>query len=513
MHVLIRQRGTRIDVSPDGVNPLPREIIDLLAPHMWYTYKRDTRGDAYNPVDGSRSAVELIPKRLFRLEPVVVTPDGEEIEPYEGRLTTGYGYIPRILRVLQAAGHQVHWVDVGPPRARPGCYEVDWDRARANFTVRDPSQWDCVAAVAQAWGGIINASMGFGKTKLFEVFCWLYPRAKIAIVVKSTDVAERIVRRLTRLFPNVGYITGSRKYAGDRITVFTAGCLHHCDGDYDLLLCDEVHQLMSPVISANLPKAFPHTRNFGFTGTPTGRFDGADAKLEMFFGPEIFTMTYQEAVQRNLVVPIHVRWIPIYLDRNPVLNKTGTPRNRWGLWRNQQRNWLIAQDIRAHAGPDDQVLCSVATIDHAVHLWQYLQDFTLCYANLEDSNFQGYVKNQMLPAAFERMTPQRRDRMRTAFEEGKLKRVIATDVWSTGVDFEQLQMLYRCDGRASEILDSQWPGRVSRLYAGKGCGMIVDCCDLFDDTLKRRSQARKGHYKAHGWEQDWPTGKRQIGHV
>jgi len=457
--------------------------------------------------------VALEPRKLFRLEPVTVTADGEVIEPYEGRLTTGYGYISRIARTLAAAGHYVTYLDVSPPRVRPNCYTVDWERVRANYVARDEAQWECLAAIAGSWGGIINATMGFGKTRMFEAICWLFPHANIAIVVKSRDVAEKIMRRLTRLFPDVGFITGSTKHRGTRITVFTAGCLKHCDGDYDILLCDEVHQLVSPVISELLPLAFPLSRNFGFTGTPEGRFDGADAKLEMLFGPEIFTMPYAEAEKRGLVVPIHVRWIPIYLDPDPAAGKSGTPLNRWGIWRNQQRNYLIAQDIREHVSRDDQVLCSVATVDHAVHLWQFLPEFTLCYSNLEDCRFEGYIKNKMIPPNFMSMTAACRDRMREDFEHRRLLRVIATDVWSTGVDFEQLQILYRCDGRDSELLDSQWPGRVSRVFAGKGCGEIRDCCDVFNRTLKRRSHNRKNHYKVHGWTQDWPRGKRQIGHV
>lgn len=507
MDILIRQRGNRIDVSPDGVTALPRHIIDLLAPYMWYTFKRTTH-DATDLRSGAAMPIQLEQRRLFRLEPVTVTADGITVEPYEGRLTTGYGYIPRITRVLQSAGHSVQWVDCGPARARPDCYLVDWDRVNSNFSARDPSQIACLQAIAGAWGGIINATMGFGKTHLFDAICWLYAHAKIAIVVKSVDIAEKITRRLTRSFPNVGFITGSQKRFGERITVFTAGCLSYCDGDFDVLLCDEVHQLMSPTISEQLVRAFPNTRNFGFTGTPRGRFDGADAKLEMLFGPEIFVMPYQEAVARGMVVPIHVRWLPILLDGNPAEGKTGVPRNRWGLWRNEQRNKKIADDIRANVGADDQVLCSVATVEHAIHLWQYLPEFTLCYSNLEDASLAGYIRNRMLPPTFERMTAARRDQLRAGFEEGSLKRVIATDVWSTGVDFEQLQVLYRCDGRASEILDAQWPGRVSRLSAGKVGGLIVDCCDLFDKSLFRRSETRKRHYSKHGWTQDWPRAVR-----
>jgi len=105
--------------------------------------------------------------------------------------------------------------------------------------------------------------------------------------------------------------------------------------------------------------------------------------------------------------------------------------------------------------------------------------------------------------------------MREQFETGELKRVIATDVWATGVDFEALQVLYRVDARESQILDTQGPGRVSRIHpaSGKEYGEVIDCLDAFDKTLKRKSETRKRHYAALGWSQDWPSGRRQISHA
>lgn len=497
MRLLIRRLGTLVDVSPDGRASLPQEVLDQLAPHLTYDHKQILRGhQAWDHQSGLREGIQIQPRNLFRLE--------------QGRLTTGYGFIPKILRILQAAGHDVRFIDLSPPRERPDCYEPDWANLTQHFNPR-PRQIECLEVMDQVNGGIINATMGFGKTHMFTAVAWLYPRAKIAIVVKPKDVAERIVRRLTRHFPNVGHVGGGKRIKGERITVYTAGSMHHSDGDYDILLCDEAHQLMSGKHSEDLGRYFRQTRNFGYTATPEGRLDGAHVKLEMFFGPEVFQLLYPEAVQLGLVVPIRVRWLPINMQDNPAHNKTGVTRMRWGIWRNQLRNSVFAADVRAHYGADDQVLMAVATVDHAIHMWNLLPEFTLCYSNSENIDFEGYKRSGMLPERFRPITSDLRDSYRTAFEEGSLKKVIATDVWSTGVDFEQLQVLYRLDARESEILNSQWPGRVSRISDGKGFGEIVDGIDYFDKTLSRKSATRKRHYGKHEWTQDWPTARRQNG--
>lgn len=495
MQLLIRRLGTLVDVSPDGRSPLPSHILDRLEPEFTYDHQRFVRGpDAYDPVEGYRERIVVEPRNLFRVE--------------QGRFTTGYGFIPRLTRILRQDGHDVRYKDLSPPRVRPKCYNADWDNLRANFNPR-PRQMECLEKMARCDGGIINATMGFGKTHLFTAICWLYPYAKVAIVVKPKDVAERIVRQLTRHFPNVGYITSGKKLRGDRITVFTAGSMHHSDGDFDILLCDEAHQLMSEHYSKLLGSSFRLTRNFGFTATPAGRMDGAHVKLEMFFGPEIFNLPYPEAVRLGLVVPIRVRWLKKSWDHNPAHNKTGVPRMRWGVWRNQARNQMFAQDARENYDDNTQVLMAVATVDHAIHLWQFLPEFTLCYSANEQRDWDGYKRSGMLPSSFQPITTARREEYRTAFEEGRLKKVIATDVWSTGVDFERLQVLYRCDARESPELCSQWGGRPSRIYEGKEYSEIIDSMDDFDKNMKRKATKRRNIYKEHEWEQDWPRAVRQ----
>jgi superfamily II DNA or RNA helicase len=260
---------------------------------------------------------------------------------------------------------------------------------------------------------------------------------------------------------------------------------------------------MSEVHSATISERYRFSRNFTFTASPEGRYDNADVKLEMMFGPIIFRLTYPEAVRLGLVVPIKIKWLSVQSTFNPAGEYSETvSRKRWGIWRNDFRNEMIANEAREYG--DDQVLILVETVDHAVHLKQFLPEFEMCYADMDQDRLERYIRNKMLPEDYTPVDPERREAMTLAFETGQLKKVIATDVWGTGVDFEELAVLIRADARGSDILDTQYPGRVSRIVTSgveKPYGLVIDCMDHFDKSFKRTSQSRSRNYKKKEWEQ------------
>ncbi len=498
MDIIVRRSGSLIDLSPDGQRPLDPAIVSLLQPLLTYEHKTLLRGhERYTP-DGQSRGIDIERRDMYTIE--------------EGRLVTGFGFLTSIAQILNRHGVTLRYVDLSPPKDQ-AVYTPDWDNCRQYVKFR-PRQEECLWQITQNPCGLIHATMGFGKTHMFEAIAHLYPRAKIDILVRPIDVAERIVRQLSNTMPNVGLIGGGSKFRGPRVNVYTAGSCHHANGEADFLLADEVHLLMTRETSRAIAQAWRFTRNFGFTGTPDGRMDGADAQLEMFFGQKIFELLYPEAVALGLVVPIHVRWLRISSPYNPAAGKTGVPKMRWGIWRNEFRNAAIAADVRANY-PDfnTQILILTATVDHAIMLWQQLPEFALCFGqSIDPEDITRYKKNHYLPQNFVEVTTAHRREMQQAFADGRLKRVIATDVWSTGVDFPMLQVLYRADGRSSENLDAQGPARTSRIHpeSGKSYGEVIDCYDTFDPSLKRNSETRKRHYAELGWSQDWPTGRRQI---
>jgi hypothetical protein len=350
------------------------------------------------------------------------------------------------------------------------------------------------------------------NTTLIGAAALLFPDARIDVVTKSVDVAERIKRSLKRFVPRVGFIGDGWKQR-ERVTVITAGSMAHADGDADFLFADEVHQLATVNFSTTLASRYRNSRNFGLSATPYARMDNAHNVLEPLFGPMVFELTYPQAVELGLVVPVRVKWLPMRLRSNPAERYSNrVMRKRYGVWTNHERNAILAAAVNEYPA-DHQILILVETIEHAVYLGAHLPDFTLVYGSMFPSDCANYKKLKLLSADYTPITDVQKHAFRSQFEAGTLKRVIATDIWATGVDFEQLSVLVRADDRDSDIVDVQGPGRVSRTYTApdgtrKEFGEVIDCMDTFDPQFYRKSLGRMKSYKLLGWEQNWHDAQR-----
>ena len=478
--------------------PFSAEMLDILTKELKYQHVEHVHGAAQrNPITGQRQYFKTTEYKLFRYE--------------HGKLIVLVGYLARLGAQLKRLGCRVMFCDTSPPRKRPNAFDEKWANlaGRIEFRAR---QEECLRLISRQRCGIIKAVTGFGKTTLIGTVALLFPEAKIHVVTKSVDVAERIMRSLKQFLPKVGMVGDGSKH-WERVTVITAGSLEHSDGDADFLFCDEVHQLATVNFSTALAQRYMHSRNFGLSATPYARMDNAHAVLEPLFGPMIFELTYQDAVELGLVVPIRVTWLPIRLTFNPAERYSNrVARKRYGIWTNVDRNRMIADAVREY--PDKhQILILVETIEHAVHLGSLLPEFTLVYSSMFPDDCNNYKKRGLIPKDYKPLNDYEKHQLRNKFESGELRRVIATDVWSTGVDFEQLNVLVRADDRDSDIVDVQGPGRVSRLYTApdgtkKEFGEVIDCMDTFDPTFYRKSMGRRNSYKLLGWEQNWNEAQR-----
>lgn len=496
--IVITKHGNVLTLTSADNMPLNLNFVNALTKDLKYQHVEQVHGAKQrNPITGQRQFFKTTEYKLFRYE--------------NGKLILLSGYLARIAARLKKLGVRARMTDASPARKRPNCFIPKWENltGRIEFRAR---QEECLQTIARVPCGIIKAVTGFGKTTLIGAAALLFPEAKIHVVTKSVDVAERIVRSLKRFVPRVGFVgDGSRQW--ERVTVITAGSLAHSDGDADFLFCDEVHQLATINFSTSIAQRYRHSRNFGLSATPYSRMDNAHAVLEPLFGPMIFELTYQQAVELNLVVPIKVTWLPIRMAFNPVERYSNrVAKKRYGIWTNLDRNRIIAAAVREYP-EDHQILILVETIEHAVNLGHLLPEFTLVYSSMMPSDCANYKKRGLLPKDYKSLTDYDKHRLRGEFEAGTLKRVIATDVWATGVDFEQLNVLVRADDRDSDIVDVQGPGRVSRIYTSpegvkKEFGEVIDCMDTFDSTFYRKSMGRRNSYKLLGWEQNWNDAQR-----
>lgn len=498
--VVICRTGNLIHVATyDGTSvgtALPEEVCNLLSSALTYVFRSYDR--TYQAKRAGRNKFQTQYRKLYRY-------DGRE------RLVCGFGLTSKITSILQKAGHKVHHSYCHIRKTNTNRYELDFESVLDHFEFR-PGQQDCLMAIASNECGQISAPPGFGKGSVIQMQCLMFPKATIDVAVPGIDLVKNMVSNLGEVLGIVGQV-GAGKRNKERVTVYSADSLQHADGKSDILIADEGHQLAAPKYAPALAQ-YEDSRNYLFSATVNSRWDGADAELEGLFGPVIYKMTNQEAVQNKLIVPTRVEWLDVIMDHNPCQGLDGARKERAGIWQNAFRNQIIADKAMSYS-PDTQVLILVWTLEHALMLRKLLSsEWILCHGSnslaleeIEECRSMGYLDD-----SYERMTPKRREALRKGFASGKYKKGIATGnakgVWSTGVDFVNLEILLRGDATASAVLDTQLPGRVSRINKdGKTTGILIDMLDQFDTDYSRKATTRGKHYAANGWEQVKPKRK------
>lgn len=415
-----------------------------------------------------------------------------------GRMITLYGFIKRVKRILKNCNYEFDYKDL-EPHPNPDVYLPDWKALKAFKTPRH-KQMLVIKKLLANHRGIINCPPGYGKSFLIKLMTKIWRKCKIHVIASDAEVIRQIYTDLVGSLPSVGLIGAGMKVGGKRVQLFCAGSLRHSDGDADVVFIDEVHQMATDKKIEQLAK-YKKARIFGFTATHDKRMDKADKELEGLVGPKIVTIGYDEAQENKMVVPIEIRWTSVIMEINPCEDLHGAAKKRAGIWRNAYRNKKIAEAARLY-DKNTQVLCIVDTVDHMVQLKKLLPEFTMVYDqnSMPADRRMRFIRAKLIPANEPAMTPQRRKKLKKDFSEGKLKKVIATGVWNTGVDFKSLSVLIRCDAGDSRIRDIQILGRTSRIDdKGKTKSIVHDFLDCFDRGFKNKAMNRRKAYKEQGW--------------
>lgn len=429
-----------------------------------------------------------------------------EVNEKEQLIETFGGLRHRIIAALTKSGYEIEFERTMFPELKPYVQALSQDDLE-NLSDRNDQIHVLGLICDHPEGFVVKAPTGWGKSYLIVQVCKMLPHNRIAVVLPGKEILRTVYRRVKSQVRDVGVVGDGHNYIS-RITLCTMESLHKLQGmEWDLLLFDEVHRAASPVTANNLAEIFFNTKCVGLSASPTGRSDGADLVTEALFGPILYTVSYQEGVDRGAVTPIEVRMYQI--DIGPDIDSSNSAAiNATGIWRNEIRNAFIAKLAR-QIPEDEQTLITVATAEHALLLRQHLPEFEVVFSNAtsrkakkllfnpdKTMTVKGVYKGQMMDGY--------REKLRRDFETGTIKKAIATGVWNTGVDFVGLQWLIRADGMGSDIQSTQTPGRLSRTNDGKHRGILIDFMDAFNPTLYRRSLQRRRAYrhKDKGWKVD-----------
>jgi superfamily II DNA or RNA helicase len=395
------------------------------------------------------------------------------------------------------------------PRKQAVLRKMKKDVLRQGFSVEPIGEGDYYGFLLDGdhlyLDGNFVAHHNSGKSFLIQQYISLLPKARIIVTTSAQSVLIQLWENINKvLLGKAGIICSSKKFNPDaRVICVSTGTLQKFlkpqgEQDIDAVLCDEIHELGSKQ-RIELIENIREAKMFGFSANAT-RPDKAEFRINGLFGPVLATMKYEEAVDKKLVTPICVVWCPVQSNTDPTsFYDASWQKERYGIWRYEKRNHAIA-DAAHLFGEEEQVLITVKTIDHALHLHKLLPDYQVVYSpkDFNELNRFRYLKGvDKVPM----MTKEKLQYVKKQFEHGTIKKIISTSVWSRGVNFPNLSVLIRADASNSCIADTQWPGRAARKQDGKEVSLVFDFTDEYSPLFHRKAMERRKRYVEHGWTQ------------
>lgn len=304
--------------------------------------------------------------------------------------------------------------------------------------------------------GILEAPTRYGKTGLMANTCRAYPGIPTVVTAPGLDLVKQLYEDFKSWLPErdiklIGAGRKSARYQGPDITVCSIDSLHRCDpGVTELLLIDEPHAIATDDRIAYLDQ-FHKARRLGFGATPSGRFDGRDCLIEGLIGPVLARRTFQEAVKEGAICNIIVMMIGITV--NECTGRQYNTLYKRLLWENPAVAAAL-QVIDKMLPPDWQRLGFVQTKDSAQFFRQYFPHASVAIAS--------------------DMTPTERDALKAGMTDGSVKLCFATSIYSQGVTFPDLRVIYNLAGGAPYTSAIQKPGRLAQVRPGKIAGLMFD---------------------------------------
>lgn len=468
MQVLLQRSLNLVRVTPD--------LVGLLAPLL--TFQKRIQGA--KPAD-----TKYVQTSLFQL-------DGN------GALIAPGGLYYRIINAITAAGYSTKVDDMRVNPLPPPDF--------TKLPPLRPGQDEMLLPVLASDGyGVIESPTGSGKSFLMRALALVYPNSKFVITTPRAALVQEHYATMADVFPldEVGMVGDGKNQNDRRITITTTASLSKVDLERaDILLFDEVHSAAAPCTARELART-QRARMFGFSATPYGRGDNADLETEALFGPRIVEKTYQEVLDESTSLA-EMECVIFDAGGCPeMVNLSGVPLSRHAVWRNSNRNKLIAHAVRwvfNTLGEDAQVLIGVDKVEHAVYLGHLLPDFKLVYSGADAERWAQYKRQGLLPKDAKPISSNEREQARLDFAAGKLRRAISTGVWSTGVNFPNLNAIVRADASGNDKDATQWAGRASRRTDTKTTAYIIDFNDKFNRLLGDRAARRLTLYRKKGWK-------------
>ena len=382
-------------------------------------------------------------------------------------------------------------------------------------------QYEPVYKLLMSGGGIAACPTGFGKTHLMGGICKGYSHQSlcerdtpiIAVCAPDRDIVEKNYEDLCNILPDrdIGLcMSGRKKIMVEDIMVITTDSLHLLDTEsVGVLISDEVHASVSTK-RADTIMSFTKAARFGFSATPTGRFDGRDVVTEGMFGPAVFTCSYADGVKLGALVPIRVFWINVPIEdmRLQLLGKISQRGAcyRRGVYDNPDMQELVRK-LMTESPESMQTLCILQHIEQMDKLLNVCKDIPYVHACTDASKLTKRTN-------VEPINNKQRKSIYNQVKEGEIRKILSTWIYKQGVNFPELSLILNAGGGGSDIAARQIPGRESRAIEGKHESYLIDFWHPWDVRVDKDGKKKPGHilrddksrekaYTDLGFDQQW----------
>jgi superfamily II DNA or RNA helicase len=315
---------------------------------------------------------------------------------------------------------------------------------------------------------IIDVSTAAGKTTIAAAILDALNLPTLIIAPNKT-VLNQLKTDLSALLPHRKFgVISSEKVDWQEIMIGLAGSLTKLPNpelqQFKVLMVDEAHgcaasRPMDIILRSNAPY------RFGFTGTSTGRSDNRDLVTYGLLGHPVKLIDSTELTEQGYLAPTTVDfhyagWEGDYVALEDAL-----------IVNNIKRNELIIKIVNQHK--KDTILLLIKRREHGRILSQMIKGST-------------YVSGD---------TPgEEREQIRHDVMNGKIRVLIATNVFAMGLDIPNITLGINAVGDKAEILTRQRIGRIMRPWQ-ELCKKWIDIYDVYTNTLEKHAKDRLKMYK------------------
>jgi len=340
--------------------------------------------------------------------------------------------------------------------------------------------------------GLIKSPTGSGKTVLAGGIISQYPKSKIGFVVHTQILFSQTLEEFEKWFgpENVGGI-GEGIWNPKRINVImiqTAGSIFRgvakeyredffaLLADLDLIIIDEAHHCGNPkgYYVGLLERSGAEIR-VGFTATDKKKSKKEELTIIGALGPVIGELTFEEAVQKGIIVMPRLKLISVPKSTQISKFKRYADLYREGIILNRMRNRLIVKEANKQILQGKSVLIMITDVvnKHGETLRDLLWDIHEQKAEV----VHGGTKRDL------------REDIKKALGRKDVLCVIVTSAWREGVNIPSLDCVMNAIGIKEETTTIQVMGRGTRPFAGKEELLIIDFLDpylfLAEHSLER----------------------------